>query len=387
MPSDLIQVVRGFRLADAFDIAIVATFIYWGILWLRRTGSRSVLLGVVLAALLYLLARALELYLTTLLFNAVLAVLAVALVVVFQQDLRRAFERLSTLGRVRRRTPASARAEDVNMLCQTAFELAGNKTGALIVIAGRESVAAHLEGGVELNGQLSGPLLISIFDPHSVGHDGAVIIEHGLITRFAAHLPLSVQHDQLGDLGTRHTAALGLAERCDALVIVVSEERGSVRVALQGNLEKVATAEELAFRVNEFLEGAFPTVRPTIHRMVTRRFRTKVAAVALALLAWVMLVHHSETIYRTFVVPIEYRNVPANVDVARDLPREAQITLAGSAGAFQFLPPETLRVSLDLAEVAHGRFEFPLTDKNLPPPPGLSIFRIEPSVVYVPTDD
>src|SRR6185437_5267675 len=97
-------------------------------------------------------------------------------------------------------------------------------------------------GGIELDGKLSAPVLTSIFDPHSPGHDGAVVLEGDRIRRFATHLPLSANFQQLGRTGTRHSAALGLSEVTDALSIVVSEEQGTIAVARNGRLTRIADA-------------------------------------------------------------------------------------------------------------------------------------------------
>ena len=113
----------------------------------------------------------------------------------------------------------------------------------------REPIESHVEGGIALDGRLSEPLLLSLFDPSSPGHDGAVILRGAQIERFAVHLPLSVNRAALGPGGTRHAAALGLSERCDAICIVVSEERGTVSVARDGLLRVLARPQDLALEL------------------------------------------------------------------------------------------------------------------------------------------
>jgi DNA integrity scanning protein DisA with diadenylate cyclase activity len=115
--------------------------------------------------------------------------------------------------------------------------------GALIVIPGRESIERHTEGGIEIDARLSEPLLLSLFDPNSPGHDGAVVIQGSRISAFAVHLPLSTVP---AGRGTRHAAALGLAERCDALCVVVSEERGTISLAREGAIRPIANEAQLA---------------------------------------------------------------------------------------------------------------------------------------------
>jgi DNA integrity scanning protein DisA with diadenylate cyclase activity len=143
-------------------------------------------------------------------------------------------------------------------LVRTVDDLAKEKTGALIVIRGNDPLERHMNGGIPLDGQLSEPLLRSIFDSHSPGHDGAVLIEQNRVTRFAVHLPLSKDLQQLAHVGTRHSAALGLAELADALCLVVSEERGTVSTAENGRLRKMDTLQELGAVIQRFLETKFP---------------------------------------------------------------------------------------------------------------------------------
>src|SRR5699024_10925097 len=123
---------------------------------------------------------------------------------------------------------------------------------ALIVLKGKEEWDRHITGGVELQGQVSLPLLFSIFDPKTAGHDGALLIENGLITKFGTHLPLSTHLHKISRGATRHAAALGLSERCDALVIVVSEERGVISVARQGQLIELDASSDLKSHLTEF---------------------------------------------------------------------------------------------------------------------------------------
>ena len=104
----------------------------------------------------------------------------------------------------------------------------------MIVLQGNDPLERHINGGTNLDGIVSEPLLESLFDPHSIGHDGAVIIDGNRVTKFGCHLPLSMNTSKYENIGLRHTAALGLAERSDAICIVVSEERGTISLAYHG---------------------------------------------------------------------------------------------------------------------------------------------------------
>jgi uncharacterized protein (TIGR00159 family) len=224
------------RIADAVDVVVVAVIVYFGIIWFQRSRSRLVMSGLGTLAVLYFAAGLLEMHLTLALFQAGLTVAVVALVVIFQEEIRRAFERVALASRFRAESVPAVLDAAVDTVVEAAASFANSRTGALIVFRGREPLERHLERGVVLNGQISLSLLHSIFDASSEGHDGALIIENGLATRFGVHLPLAAEAKSQQRSGTRHSAALGLTERSDALVVVVSEERGVISVAEDGVL-------------------------------------------------------------------------------------------------------------------------------------------------------
>ena len=165
--------------------------------------------------IIYYLARSFQLYLSAAVLQGFFAVILLAMVIIFQEEFRRFFERIATWGRYRKSDRVSKLHEEVEIIVQSVANLARQHVGALIVIQGADPLDRHLAGGYPLDGVLSEPLLESIFDPHSIGHDGAVIIDRGRLVRFGCHLPLSTSVERIGNLGLRHTAALGLSERTD----------------------------------------------------------------------------------------------------------------------------------------------------------------------------
>jgi uncharacterized protein (TIGR00159 family) len=377
------NLARSFRWADAFDIALVAVFLYALLSWFKQTASRSVLIGVILLAMVYFLARAFDMYVTALIFRAAFTVLLVALVVVFQEDLRRGFERLGTWGKWgenRRFPPDLAYLETI---AETAAALAERRVGALIVLRGSESLERHLNGGVPLDGAISRSLLESIFDPHSTGHDGAVIVENGRISQFAVHLPLShAPQPPPAHRGTRHAAAVGLSECCDALVIVVSEERGRISVAERGKLRQLASIVDLEERLEKFSQRNFPRARrATRWRLLRVNFPLKAAALAAACLAWFFISYRAATVQQSFRLPVEFRNVPKNLVVTDSNPVAVTVTLTGPERAFFLLEPSALKVSFDLSKIGEGAQYLEIKDSNVSRPSGLEVYRIEPRVV------
>ena len=294
----MIEALRGFGVSDALDVAIIAGLLYAGISWLRRSQAALVALGMALLGLLYLGARLLELHVTTWVFHGFFAAAALVLVVIFQEELRQAFEELAAFA-MGRREDYRPRLDAAELLARSLGTLAREKIGALVVLAGRQKLERHLHGGEELGGRVSAALLESLFDPHSPGHDGAVVIEDRVVKRFAAHLPLARGSGLPHGLGTRHSAALGLSERTDALCLVVSEERGVISAARDGALREVQSPEELERLVASFYRErrALRSARPSLQTFLRGHRLEKAAAVILALGLWLIVtgsgLHHA----------------------------------------------------------------------------------------------
>lgn len=226
---------------DAIDILVVAGLIYLLIILFKRTGSLLILGGMAILGIIYGLASTLGLVLTTIIFRYVFGFLIVIFAVVFQRELRNFFEWIFILGLFRKKKMGKPVGNTTAQEIREAVSvLTAKKIGALIVIAGTQPLDRLVQGGFELGGTVSQTILQSIFDPSSPGHDGAVIIEGDKITRFGAHLPLSEKYESGSDMGTRHRSAVGLSQRSDALVVVVSEERGTLSVAREGKLQETS---------------------------------------------------------------------------------------------------------------------------------------------------
>ncbi len=383
MISILEQLQRSFRFADAADIVLVSLFLYMFFLWFKSTASRQILVGIGILAIVYVLARTFDLYMTAAMFQAVLAFAVIAAIVVFQQDLRRSFARLASLGNLRRSRTHTV-DENLDILVEIAFDLAKKKVGALLAIRGTEALDHHVRGSVAVDARISKALLDSIFDPHSMGHDGAVIIDQDRISQFAAHLPLSENSREIGSRGTRHSAAVGLSEVCDAMVVVVSEERGEVSIAEGGKLRKVNSPVELKKRLDRFAAQTHPREAADGRRLLlVQNFGLKLVAALVACVAWFLTSFDAETVQKTFVVPIEYRSLSDTMDIDDSAPTEARLTLTGYERAFNLLAPSTLKVSLDLSNVAEGPQQIAIDESYVKLPSNLALFRSVPRVVSI----
>ena len=365
-------------------MCVVTALVYSGLRWLRRRASRAAALCLLLVATLYVSAHVLDMYLTLSAFRIGLTVILLALIIVFQQDIRRGFEQLSTWGLSDRSRASSG---TIDTLLEAVSILAKEQIGALLVIQGRQPIEPHVRGGVPVGGRISIPLLHSIFHPATQGHDGAVLIDGDVIEKLGVHLPLSKNLPEVGRSGTRHAAALGLAECCDALVIVVSEEQGTFSVAEESRLYAIETVGELKHKLDGFSGRRVQTPTELARRnWLTANLGLKLLAAATACGLWFLFAYDAETIRRTFRdVPIELRNVPDSWIVRDTFPSVAQVTLSGSVRAFAKLNPSDLKASIDLGSV-RGSADIPLTDEHFKVPTGLSLEHLDPSQVEVRTE-
>jgi uncharacterized protein (TIGR00159 family) len=365
---------------DLLDVALVAAFLWATFVWLRQSRARLAFVGLALLGAVFLAARGLQLQLTAWILQGFFAVLVILVVVVFQEDLRLLFERLAVWG-LRRRTPSPS-TDAADMLARVVARLALWRTGALIVVPGRDPLDRHLEGGVELGGRLSEPLLLSIFDVTSPGHDGAVVVHGDRVTHFAVHLPLSSDQAQLGHLGTRHAACLGLAERCDALCIVVSEERGTVSVARDGRLRTLPRPEEVGAEIARFLEYLAPPVRRNgPWPPLVSQWREGLAALAVSSVLWVVLVPGSSVVDTVRQVPVVVENLPRGWVLDGIEPEQVEVKLSGRRRSLYFSDPAAVRLRVDALLVELGRRTFEVSPDHVQHPEGVEVLEVKPTQV------
>ena len=377
-------------ISSVVDILLVTLMIYAFLIVVKRTQrSAPIFTGILIVGVIYLAARRFGLTLTTALLQGFFTVILIALVVIFQEDLRHFFERVGLWWR-ERRLPSSKRQSrrlprrEVEVLARTLGDFARARIGALVVVRGRDTIARHLDGGEMVQGRLSEPLLKSIFDPHSIGHDGAVIIEGGLIECLGAHLPLSKNLEKLRRSGTRHAAALGLAERTDALCLVVSEERGVISIARRGDLWTLSDASELAQVIELFYDETMPRAPKRFWTDLIRRdFREKAAALGLAVALWWVVGVRSEVVQRTFAIPVQCGLPPSGFMIARRIPETINITLSGPRREFDFLSTNELKLVIGLGETARGRQRVRISSRDLSFPGKLDLEDIEPREVFI----
>jgi diadenylate cyclase len=229
---------------DFLEIAIVAAVVYRVLLVLAGTRAIQMLLGGFVLVTIYALARVLDLQLVEYLLEAVFQFGVIAALVVFQPELRSALAQLgqNRLLRMFSRLEQTQVAEEI---VEAVEEMSRGKVGAIIAIEREMGLGEYIESGTRLQARVSDALLMNIFTPYSLLHDGAAVIRGEDIVAAGVILPLTQQPVADRTLGTRHRAALGLSEETDALVVVVSEETGSITLAHGGRMFRNLGGDEL----------------------------------------------------------------------------------------------------------------------------------------------
>lgn len=251
--SRILNVVASIELVDVIDMLLMAFIIYKGIKIVKETKAVQLLSGIVIILITYAVSAALKLKMMTYLFGNFFQVGVIALVVVFQPELRRVLERV---GRTNVATVFNqgSRSDDIvqswsdtiEVIGEAVSQLSDTATGALIVIERTNKLGEQIENGTVMDCLPSVPTLGSIFFPKTPLHDGAVIIRDARIIAAGCFLPTPAKEETINkQLGSRHRAAIGMSENSDAIIIVVSEETGTVSVAENGELTRGYTKERL----------------------------------------------------------------------------------------------------------------------------------------------
>src|SRR6184192_2473860 len=236
---------------SVIDILLVAIVIYELLALIRGTRAAYMLVGVAALGLAFYFSRAGELATLNWMIGALLPYAAFALIVVFAPEIRQALTRLGRRLTLSQALASAADAYDDIVLAANLFSQ--NQTGALMVIEREIGLRTYVESGVAIDAQLSYDLLATIFRPSAPLHDGAVIIRGDRISAAACFLPLSMNPVLSTQLGTRHRAAIGVTEETDAIAIVVSEETGSISLAIAGAIERDLTVDQLRERMGQLL--------------------------------------------------------------------------------------------------------------------------------------
>ena len=248
-----------FSLVDFIDIVLVAAVIYLIFRWIRGSSAMNIFIALIILFLVRVLSKALSMRMTSELLGAILDMGALAIIIIFQPEIRRF---LNNIGRtagnntfvrrfLSRRQAEGLDSDTMTELALAVDQMASSKTGALIVIRRRDNLLSIIGTGDNIDAKVSQRLIMNIFFKNTPLHDGAMVIGDNRIIAARCTLPITDRLDLPASYGMRHRAAIGLAEQCDADVIVVSEETGEISLIQGGNLTRIDSLNVLKLKLQE----------------------------------------------------------------------------------------------------------------------------------------
>lgn len=376
--------INSIRWQDVVDIMINSYILFRLYVLFRDTNAFRVLVGLASLWIIQEMAGSLGLILTSSALQGITAAAAVIIVVVFRNEIRSALQ-VRNLRAFLWGAPTSDEISPVEVIAETVYQLGKKRIGALLVFPGKEDLSELVHGGIHWNGTVSQEMITSIFWPQNPVHDGAILIRGARVVEVGVLLPLSQRRDLPTFYGTRHRAAAGLAERSDALVIAVSEERGRVTVAKNHWIKPVAQAEELIQLLHQQFDDIEPKKGKEKH---SERVQLAMAAVLSFLImtgVWFGFTRSRNTII-ALDVPIEYINRPANFEILRTSVNQVRLQLNGSSALIKSLRPDQVSVQVELSKSVEGANKLPITQSQIRLPPGVFLSKVEPPLVEITLD-
>ena len=251
MPESLTGLLRRAPVGwwDVLDIAIVSILIYEFLKLIRGTRAAQMAAGSLIIVGLFYISRLAPLQTVNWMIRNMLVYVAFAAIVIFQSDIRRALAHFGQAPFFRYFNRLQADDETIEELVVAATMLASQRIGAIVAVEREIGLRNYIESGIPLDATLTYDLLVTIFQPGSPLHDGAVIVQESRVAAAACFLPLTVNPRLSRELGTRHRAAIGLTEEGDAVAIIISEETGKISLAMNGRIDRELTADELRARL------------------------------------------------------------------------------------------------------------------------------------------
>jgi diadenylate cyclase len=278
---------------------------------------------------------------------------------------------------------AARLTETYQSLSRAAFHLAAASVGALVVVERRNSVSELVGNGLALDAEVSSPILEAIFQKTSTVHDGAVVVRGNRIVKVGGVLPLTERDRVPSYYGTRHRAAMGLAERCDALLIVVSEERGEVTLMEGRRIVSVDDEPKLALMLENLCSRPSADLGSRLRQLLFSNAGVKFAALGLAGLIWSASFLSTGTTVRTVIVPVELDGVPRGLEVALPWTDHLEVQVRGGAWMMDSVSLTRLVARFNLAGKPAGSLILPVNASDVDLPPGIIMERVVPAQITV----
>lgn len=379
----LLTFFAGIRLRDVADILINSYVLFRLYALFRGTNVFRILMGIAVLWFIQRIAVSLGLVLTSWVIQGITAVAALIIIIVFRNEIRSVLQARNLRGFFWG-FPRASMDTPVEVIVDAVYELARRRIGALLVLLGKEDLGEVIHSGIPWHGLVSREMILSIFWHDNPVHDGAAIIQGDQITEAGAILPLSQRKDLPFHYGTRHRAAAGLAEATDALVIAISEERGTVATAKGSQMRSVRGKEQLSEILREHLD------LPEKEEGGRKKEKLELAlagfvSVIFVSAMWFSFTRGLDTLI-TFEIPVEYMNRNTAMEIVDTSVKTLRVDLSGSGALARSVRQDQIKVRVDLSKAAVGRNAFNITEKNITLPPGVVLESVTPQVVEVSLD-
>ncbi len=381
--SMLASFFTNIRWQDILDILVVSYFLFRLYVLFRGTHVFRVIVGIGFLWIFQRIAGYMGLIVTTWAMQGVIAFAAIIIIIVFRNEIRNVLQ-VKNVGAILWGVSHKMVETPVQIITGSVYEMAKRRIGALLVFPGKDVLEDIVQGGVPWKGVLSKEMVLSVFWPDNPVHDGAAIIQGDQIVEVGAILPLSRKSDLPSSYGTRHRAALGLAEKTDALIILVSEESGKV-VGMKGDqVREINNNIELEkiLLTNTGTSGDYKGLRKR------DKLNLVLAAMAIVLFVagtWFSFSRGLETL-ATLEVPIEYMNRDPNMELIASSLNSVNLDLSGGGTLLKSIQPEQVKVRVDLSKAVVGLNSYTITSENITLPPGIALRRMDPPVLDVTLD-
>jgi diadenylate cyclase len=378
------QILSSIRWQDVVDIMLNSYIVFRLYVIFRGTTAFRLLIGIVFLWMVQRIAATMGLIITSWAIQGTIAVAAMIIIFIFSDEIRGVL-RSKNISALLWGSPKRQAGTPVESIVESVFEMAESQCGALIVFPGTEDLKDVTHGGIEWDGTVSGEMIKSIFWKDNPVHDGAIIIDNDKVSRVGVILPLTHGKELPSNYGTRHRAAVGLAEARDALVILVSEERGKVAVALGRDIREISDRHTLEQLLREHL-GIQVHPKSQQKREGLGHAVAALLSVLFITAVWFGMTRGFINTLITLEVPVEFQNREPQTEIVATSVNRIRLQLSGSSVLINSIRPEQVRVSLDMANAENGYNAFRVSKKNIALPPGITLVKATPSIIEVDVD-
>jgi diadenylate cyclase len=373
------------RLPDIIDILFISIFTYQLYHWFWGTKAFKAVIGLFLLSGIYIIAKSWGLFLTSWVFQIMWQVFVILLIILFQKEIRQMLEKFNPLQKFGFKSQPSS-SDWNSSFVKWSFEAALKRIGAVIIFERTELVDDLMTKGISLESVPGPEVLNSIFFKESPLHDGAILIRKGKITKASCYLPLSSQEDLPTQWGTRYRAALGLAEQCDAWVMIISEETGEISMAKDDKVHTITDENHLSLQVEEaVLTGKENNIefKDKIKGYFTRRFKIKGGVFIGVFIIW-MLFAGQQNFEKNFKIPVSFKNIPHDLVVTEPVNRLVSITFRGLRKDVSLLNQDNVQTFVNLYSAKEGMPYYNINAGNLNlPNDRVHVINIKPARIQI----